>query len=71
MDKVLLGKIFMLISFTDKVFTHKNSQQMWMNFNTFSSFSRADCAIQINLSLDAVYCCRVNFSNDQMILFSK
>ena len=27
---------------------------MWMNFNTFSSSSRIDCAIQINFNLDAV-----------------
>ena len=63
MDKVLPGKIFILISFTDKVFTHINSQQMWTNFNRFSSSSRVDCAIQINFSLDAVYkgwklCCK-------------
>ena len=32
-----------------------NSQQMWMNFNTFSSSSHVDCAIQLNLNLDAVY----------------
>ena len=54
MDKVLLGQIFILISFKEKVFTHVNLQQMWMNFNTFSSFSRVDCAIQINFNLDAV-----------------
>ena len=54
MDKVLHGKILILISFTDKFFTHINSQQIWMNFNTFSSSARADCAIQIKFSLDAV-----------------
>ena len=27
---------------------------MWMNFNTFSSSSRVDCAIHINFNLDAV-----------------
>ena len=54
MDKVLAGKIFILISFKEKVFTHLNSQQMWMNFNMFSSSSRVDCAIQMNLNLDAV-----------------
>ena len=27
---------------------------MWMNFDTFSSSSRVDCAIQINFNLDAV-----------------
>ena len=52
MDKVLPGKIFILISFKEKVFTHVNSQQMWMNFNTFSSSSRVDCAIQINFVKD-------------------
>ena len=55
MDKVLEGKSFILISFKEKVFTHVNSQQMWMNFNTFSSSSRVDCAIQINFNFDAVY----------------
>ena len=54
MDKVLLYKIFMLISFKEKVFSHINSQQMWMNFNTFSSSSRVDCEILINCNLDAV-----------------
>ena len=53
-NEVLLGKIFILISFKEKVFTHINSQQMWMNFNTFSTSSRVDCAIQINFNLDAV-----------------
>ena len=50
-DKVLPGKIFILISFKETVFTHINSQQMWMNFNTFSSSSLVDCAIQINFNL--------------------
>ena len=54
MDKVSPGKIFILISFKEKVFTHVNSQQMWMNFNTFSSSSCVDCAIQMNFNLDAV-----------------
>ena len=45
MDKVLPSKIFILISFKETVFTRVNSQQMWMNFNTFSSSSRVDCAI--------------------------
>ena len=54
MDKVLPGIIFILISFKEKVFTYVNSQQMWMNFNTFSSSSRVDCAIQIKFNLDAV-----------------
>ena len=55
MDKVLPGKIFILINFKEKVFAHINSPQMWMNFNTFSSSSRIDYAIQINVNLDAVY----------------
>ena len=54
MDKVLPGKIFILINFKEKVFTPVDSQQMWMNFNTFSSSSRVDCAIQINFNLDEV-----------------
>ena len=54
MDKVLPGKIFILIKFKEKVFTHVNSQQMWMNCNTFSSSSRVDCVIQINFKLDVV-----------------
>ena len=54
MDKVLPGKIFILIIFKENVFTHINSQQILMNFNTFSSSSRLDCAIQINFNLDAV-----------------
>ena len=54
MDKVLPCKIFTLISFKEKVFTHGNLQQMWMNFNMFSSYSRVDCAIQINFNLDVV-----------------
>ena len=35
-DKVLPGKIFILIGFKEKAFTRVNSQQMWMNFNAFS-----------------------------------
>ena len=54
MDKALPCKIFILIGFKEKVFTHINSQQMWMNFKTFSSSSRVDCAIQLNFNLDAV-----------------
>ena len=54
MDKVLPGKMFILISFKGKVSTYVNSQQMWMNFNTFSSSFRVDCVIQINFNLDAV-----------------
>ena len=55
MDKVLPSKIFIVISFKEKVFTHANSQQMWMNyFYTFSSSFRVYCAIQTNCNLDAV-----------------
>ena len=53
MDKVLPGKIFILINFKEKGLII-NSQQMWMNFNTLPSFSRVDCAIQINFNLDTV-----------------
>ena len=42
MDKVLPSKIFILISLKEKIFSHVNSQQMWMNFNTFSNSSRVD-----------------------------
>ena len=51
MNKVLPGEIFILM---EKVFTHINSQQMWINFNTVSSSPRAGCAIQIKFNLDAV-----------------
>ena len=44
----------MLISFEEKVFTHINSHQIWMNFNMFSSSPCVDYAIQINFNLDAV-----------------
>ena len=53
-DKVLPGNIFVIISFKETVFTHINSQQMWMNFNMFPTSSRVDCTIQINFNLDAV-----------------
>ena len=43
-----------MISFEEKLFTHVSSLQIWMNFDTFSSSSRVDCAIQINFNLDAV-----------------
>ena len=54
MDKVLPGKIFILISFKEKVCTQIKSEQMWINFNTFPGSSRVDCVIQINFNLDAV-----------------
>ena len=53
-DKVLPGKIFILINFKENVFTYVNSQQLRMNFNMFSSSSRVHCAIQINFNLDTV-----------------
>ena len=52
-DKVFPGKMFTLIIFKKKVFLI-TSLQMWINFNTFSSSSRVDSAIQINFNLDAV-----------------
>ena len=54
MNKVLPGRIFILISFKEKAFTQINLQQMWMNFNTFPSSSSVDYAIQINFNLDVV-----------------
>ena len=54
-DKCLPSKIFILISFKEKDFTHINSQQMWMNFNTFSSSSSVDCTrLQTDFNLNAV-----------------
>ena len=55
MDKVLSGKIYILISLDVKAFTQVNSQQMYINFNTFSSFSRVNCVTRINFNLDAVH----------------
>ena len=54
MNKVALGEMFILIIYTEKAFAPINSHQMWMNFNTFSSSSRADGAIQIKFNLDEV-----------------
>ena len=54
MDKVLLDKIFILISLNVKAHTQVNSQQMWINFDAFLSSSRVNCMIRINFSLDAV-----------------
>ena len=55
MDKVLLGEIFILISFDGKAFTQVNLQEMWMNSNMFPSSTRLNCVILINLNLGAVY----------------
>ena len=40
--------------FDVKAFTHVNSQQIWMNFYTFSSSSGVNCVIRINFNLDVV-----------------
>ena len=55
MDKVLPVEIFILICFNVNAFTQVNSQQMWMNFNTFLNFSRVNCVTRINFNLDAVH----------------
>ena len=55
MDKVLLGEIFILINFTVIALTQVNSQQIWMNFNTFPNSCRVNCVTQINFNLDAVH----------------
>ena len=55
MDKVLPGEIFILISFNVKAFTQVNSQQMWVNFDTFPNSSRANCVIPVNFNLDTVH----------------
>ena len=50
MDKVLPGEISILISFIVKAgvnaLTQVNSQQMWVNSNTFPSSSCVNCMIQ-------------------------
>ena len=49
MDKILPGKICILISVKQNVFTHINSQQMWMNFNTFpdwKTYRLCNCVIR-------------------------
>ena len=43
MDKVLPGEIFILISFKVKALAQVNSQQIWMNFNTFPDSCRVNC----------------------------
>ena len=55
MDKVLPGEIFILINFNAKALTQVNSQQIWMNFNTFPNSSRVNCVIRINFNSDAVH----------------
>ena len=55
MDKVLSCEILMQINFNVKALTQVNSQQMWMNFNTFPSSSRLNCVIRINFNLDTVH----------------
>ena len=54
-DKDFPGEIFILICFNVKALSQVNSQQMWMNFNTFPSSSRVNCVIRINFHLDAVH----------------
>ena len=73
-DKVLPGKMFILTSFKEKVFTHINSQQKWMNFNTFSSSSHVDCAIQITFNLQSIKhgsCYIVNNVNPSYFILGK
>ena len=55
MDKVLPGHVFILISFNVKDLTQVNSQQIWMDFDTFPNSSRVNCVIQINFNSDAVH----------------
>ena len=55
MDKVLPGDIFILVNHNVKAFTQVNSQQMWMNYNTFPSSSHVNCVIRISFNLDAVH----------------
>ena len=55
MDKVLPSEIFILINFNVKALTQVNSQQTWMNFDTFSNSSRVNCVIWINFSSHAVH----------------
>ena len=55
MDKVLPSEIFILINFNVKALTQVNSQQIWMNFNTFPNSSRVNYVIRINFNSDAVH----------------
>ena len=52
---VLPGEIFILISFYVKALTQINSQQTWMNFNTFPNSSCVNCVTWINFNSDAVH----------------
>ena len=54
-DKVLLGQIFILISFIVKALTQVNSQEIWMNFNTFPNSSDVNCVTRININSDPVH----------------
>ena len=54
MNKVFPGEFFILISFDVKAFTQVQSQQIWMNFNTFPSSSHVNFVTWINFNLDAV-----------------
>ena len=54
-DKVLPGELFVFINFNVKALTRVNSQQIWMNFNTFPNSSRVNCVIRINFNSDAVH----------------
>ena len=55
MDKILPGEIVILINFNVKALTQVNSQQIWMNFNTFPNSSSVNCVIRINFNPDAVH----------------
>ena len=54
-DKVLLGQIFILISFIVKALARVNSQEIWMNFNTFPNSSHVSCVTRININSDSVH----------------
>ena len=48
-------EIFILISSNAIAFTHVNSQQIWMNFNTLPSSYRINCVNRINFNLETVH----------------
>ena len=54
MDEVLPCEFFILVGFNVRGLTKLNSQQMWMNFNAFSTSSGVNCVIRITFNLDAV-----------------
>ena len=66
-DKVLPGEIFILINFNVKALTQVNSQQIWMNFNTFPNSSSVNCVMgQISTRMQFIKdggCCNVNDLN--------